>query len=180
MAMQATANESRRALLSILEDQARDQAKLRDSEAFANHILDSVIAEIAVLDGNGVITAVNRPWREFALENGIVPGQSAAHTGIGENYLALCRTSAGPGSDEAASAREGIIAVLGAGLEAAWFSMAADLVVASGWSTPAIHTTAQQQRWFSMSVTPLETAGGGVVVAHTEITERRSARRKLH
>jgi PAS domain S-box-containing protein len=165
MAMQATANESRRALLSILEDQARDQAKLRDSEAFANHILDSVIAEIAVLDGNGVITAVNRPWREFALENGIVPGQSAAHTGIGENYLALCRTSAGPGSDEAASAREGIIAVLEGRLPVFRLEY-------------PCHST-QQQRWFSMSVTPLETAGGGVVVAHTEITERRKAETSL-
>ena len=165
VAMQAAANESRRALLSLLEDQAQDQARMRDSEAFANAILDSVVAEIAVLDRSGVIIAVNRPWRMFALENGIEPGQPVPHTGVGENYLALCRTSAGPASDEAASAREGIMAVLEG-------------------RQPVFRLeypchSPQQQRWFSMSVTPLETEGGGVVVAHTDISERRAAEAEL-
>ena len=33
-------------------------------------------------------------------------------------------------------------------------------------------------RWFTMTVTPLET-GGGVVIAHTDITERKQAEEKL-
>ncbi len=156
--MQTAVEQSRRVMLSLLEDQSKDQAALRDSDAFGRAILDSVVAEIAVLDRSGVITAVNRPWRAFALDNSIVPDQPVPHTGVGENYLALCRTSAGPASDEAASAREGIQAVLDGRLPR--FNL----------EYPC-HSP-QQQRWFSMSVAPLEAEGGGAVVTHTDITER--------
>jgi two-component system sensor histidine kinase/response regulator len=158
-ALQTAANESRLALLSLLEDQAQDQAALRDSESFGRAILDSVVPEIAVLDRDGVIKAVNSPWRRFALENAIEPGQAVPHTGVGENYLALCRTSAGPESDEAAAAREGIQAVLDGQLPVFRLEY-------------PCHSP-QQQRWFVMSVTPLETDIGGVVVTHTDITERK-------
>ena len=161
VAIQAEANESRRALLSLLEDQARDEAALRDSEAFGRSILDSVSAEIAVLNHRGVITAVNRPWSRFALENSPVPGQLVPHTGIGENYLLVCRASVGPMSDEATTALEGVQAVLDGRVPI--FSL----------EYPC-HSP-QQQRWFAMSVTPLGASEGGVVVAHTDITERKQA-----
>ena len=168
VAMQAASDEARLALLSMLEDQARDQAALRDSDAFVRAIIDSMVAEIAVLDRSGTITSVNQPWRMFALENSSVPGEPVPHTGIGENYLALCRTSAEPASDEAASAREGIQAVLDGHL-------------------PVFHLeypchSPQRQRWFAMSVAPLETESGGAVVAHTDISgrvEAQAALRKL-
>ena len=165
VATQTAAEEARLALLSLLEDQVRDQAALRDSEVFGRAILDSVAAEIAVLDPGGTITAVNRPWRRFALENSIVPGEPVPHTGIGENYLALCRSSAGPASDEAASAGEGIQAVLDGRL-------------------PLFHLeypchSPQQQRWFTMIVTALDSEGGGVVVSHNDITERKLAEASL-
>jgi two-component system sensor histidine kinase/response regulator len=161
VAIQAEANESRRALLSLLEDQARDEAALRDSEVFGRSILDSVSAEIAVLNHRGVITAVNRPWSRFALENSPVPGQLVPHTGIGENYLLVCRASVGPMSDEATTALEGVQAVLDGRVPI--FSL----------EYPC-HSP-QQQRWFAMSVTPLGASEGGVVVAHTDITERKQA-----
>ena len=165
VAMQEASDEARLALLSMLEDQARDQTALRDSDAFVRAIIDSMVAEIAVLDRSGTITSVNQPWRMFALENSSVPGEPVPHTGIGENYLALCRTSAGPASDEAASAREGIQAVLDGRLPLFRLEY-------------PCHSP-QQQRWFAMSVTPLKTSGGGVVVAHTDITERRQAEESL-
>ena len=163
--MQAMADESRRALLGILEDQARDQTKLRDSEAFVNAILDSMVAEIAVLDRDGVITAVNRPWRMFALNNGIEPGQAVRHTGVDANYLAVCRNSTGPESEQAAGACQGIMAVL------------------DGW-LPVFRLeypchSPQQQRWFVMSVTPLGAGEGGAVVSHTDITERKLSETSL-
>jgi two-component system sensor histidine kinase/response regulator len=162
----AVAKEGRRALLSLLEDQMQDQAKLRDSEAFANAILDSVVAEIAVLDKAGVIVAVNQPWRRFALENSLEPGQPVAHTEVGANYLELCRTSAGTESETAASAREGIIAVLEGRQPVFRLEY-------------PCHSPGQQ-RWFVMSVTPLGAAtGGGAVVSHTEITERKLAEASL-
>ena len=165
IAARTAANESRRALLSLLEDQARDQAALRESEAFGRAIYDSVASELAVLDRSGVITVVNRPWLAFALENGIVPNQPVSRTGVGENYLTLCRTSTGPASEEAVSAREGIMAVLEGRLPVFRLEY-------------PCHSP-QQQRWFSMSVTPLETEGGGVVVAHTDISQRKLAEVRL-
>ena len=165
VATQTAAEEARLALLSLLEDQVRDQAALRDSEVFGRAILDSVAAEIAVLDPGGTITAVNLPWRRFALENSIVPGEPVPHTGIGANYLALCRSSAGPASDEAASAGEGIQAVLEGRLPVFRLEY-------------PCHSP-QQQRWFSMIVTALDSEEGGVVVSHNDITERKLAEASL-
>ena len=153
-----------RLVVSDISHRKAAEAALRDSEAFSRAILDSVAAEVAVLDRNGVIIAVNQPWRAFALENGIVPGQPVPNTRIGDNYLAVCRSSTGPAPDEADSAAKGIRAVLDGRLPAFRLEY-------------PCHSP-QQQRWFSMSVTPLE-GGGGVVVAHTDISERKAAEAKL-
>ncbi len=48
MAMQAAADESRRALLSLLEDQARDQAALRHSEALTKAVIDNLPIGVGV------------------------------------------------------------------------------------------------------------------------------------
>ena len=86
---------------------------LRESDAFGVAILDSVAAEIAVLDADGVIVLVNQPWRRFGLENGSEPGIPAPQLGVGVNYLAVCRASAASASDAVASSiGEGIQAVL--------------------------------------------------------------------
>ena len=163
--LQAATAASRRALLSLLEDQALDQAALRQSEAFGHAILDSVAAEIAVLNREGVITAVNEPWRAFALENSTVPGQLVPHTAVGENYLEICRSSTGPGSEEAVAAHNGISAVLSGDLP----------VYRLEYPCHAPHT----ERWFLMSVTPLSIDAGGAVVSHTEITDRVMAERAV-
>jgi PAS domain S-box-containing protein len=51
----------------------RKQAEksLRESEEFKDIVLNSVPAEIAVVDKKGVILAVNEQWRNFAEENGV-------------------------------------------------------------------------------------------------------------
>ncbi len=59
IAMQAEAEESRRALLSLLEDQARDQAALRDSEARARAILESSPVPMGVNNEAQRITFLN-------------------------------------------------------------------------------------------------------------------------
>jgi PAS domain-containing protein len=151
-------------MLSLLEDQVQNQAALSESEVFGRAILDSVAAEIAVLDPRGTITAVNQPWRSFALENSIVPGEAVAHTGVGENYLALC-SSTGPAADEAASAREGIQAVLDGRLP--------------NFSLEYSCHSPQQERWFGMNVTPLVQDGQGAVVSHVNITARKQAEAAL-
>ncbi len=134
----------------------RDQA-LKDSEAFKKSILDSVAAEVAVLDNKGMIVAVNAHWQHFALENGDEPGQPAHLTGLGSNYLQVCADSMGAGSEGASEAHEGIAAVMEGRLER--FSL----------EYPC-HSP-QQQRWFTMVAVPLGNAAqNGVAITHTDIT----------
>ena len=142
------------------------EAALKDSEAFKNTILNSVAAEIAVVDHDGVIRAVNEPWRRFALANCIEPGHRAPHIDVGVNYLAACQAGIDAASPEAFRALTGIQATLDGRLPS--FSM----------EYPC-HSP-QQQRWFSMSVMPLgEAVQGGVVITHTDISERKLAADEL-
>ena len=141
------------------------EASIRESKAFKRAILDSINAHIAVLDNQGVIVDVNQPWLRFAEDNGPCPGEPAGNCGVGVNYLEICAQSAGPYSEGALEAREGILAVLDGRLPS--FSL----------EYPCHSPT--QQRWFIMTVTPLGSVGHGVVIAHSYITERKQAEAEL-
>jgi diguanylate cyclase (GGDEF)-like protein/PAS domain S-box-containing protein len=154
--------EGRAILVSIIHDitdRKQMEDRLKESEAFGQSILNSMISQIAVLDHNGVIVAVNQPWVQFGLENGPEPGTSAPNTGVGVNYLDVCKNSLRNGCEDAAQAVEGIRAVLDA--EVRTFS----------YEYPCHSPT--QQRWVRMMVTPLAIEhSGGVVTTHTDITLR--------
>ncbi len=146
----------------VFRDQTVERAlqkALWDSEAFRRDILDSVTSHIAVLDRDGTIVATNQSWRRFALENGAEPDQPAQRTEVGVNYLTVCREAGGESAEGAMAAHDGIQAVLEGRLPS--FTL----------EYPC-HSP-REQRWFSMTVTPLETDDGGVVIAHTTITERK-------
>ncbi|MRV70401.1 EAL domain-containing protein [Duganella sp. FT92W] len=112
--------------------------------------------QVAVLDAHGAIAAANHAWRaQFA-------GAAAGGYG-GLDYMTICgQTMAAAGDAEAAYA--GIQSVL-AGC-APGFQM--EYAMAGS-----------PQRWFSMAVTPLAYGCQGLVVAHSEITERRQAEADL-
>jgi PAS domain S-box-containing protein len=130
-------------------------------------ILNSVSAQIAVVDRAGVIVAVNEAWLQQARENGPAPGVPAERCGVGVNYLDVCRASARSGQDAGpAKVLEALLAVLDRRLPA--YSL----------EYPCHGPT--RQRWFSLSITPLATTSGGAVVSHTEVTERTLAERALH
>lgn len=141
----------------LLDALAEREHSLRQSEAFKDVILDSVAAEIAVLDRDGVIRAVNEPWRRFALENSPVAGVPAQGTGIGHNYLQACTSCNGPSSAHASEACAGIRAVL----EGRQSSFSLDY---------PCHSPIRY-RWFTMMVMPLgKESHDGVVITHTDIS----------
>ncbi len=145
----------------------RKKAKraLHDSEAFSLAILDSVLAEIAVLDNKGIIELTNHPWRDFALKNALKTA-NVAPSEIGINYLKVCLADLNAEPDVSAlTAYEGIQAVLDGRLPS--FTM----------EYPC--NSPQEKRWFSMIVTPLLSLGHGAVVTHTNITEHKEAEAKL-
>ena len=138
----------------------------QQSETFKNIILNSLNAEIAVVDGSGVILTVNDRWQKFALENGFEPGKSAPNTGVGSNYFAVCGPAAADCAGDVLDASTGLQGVLDGRL--ASFSL----------DYPCDSPT--QQRWFAMVVMPLgHGVRNGAVITHTDITKRKQAEEKL-
>ncbi len=67
--------------------EAEERARaLLESERFTRATIDALNSPLCVLDANGVIIAVNRAWREFAVGNGGDPSLMSE----GANYLAIC------------------------------------------------------------------------------------------
>ncbi|WP_333872880.1 CHASE domain-containing protein [Methylobacter sp.] len=155
------------AVIENIDHRKKAEAVLKENEVFKQAILNSVVAEIAVLDHDGVILAVNEPWRRFALENTDNSCMPVVNTDVGANYLAICEAAGTDCSAEGAmEAYDGIRAVLDGRLPC--FSL----------EYPC-HSP-QQQRWFSMSVTPMgDIAQGSAVITHMDITTRKQAEEQL-
>jgi diguanylate cyclase (GGDEF)-like protein/PAS domain S-box-containing protein len=136
-------------------------AELRQSQAFAQEVLNSVPEHIAVIDQLGTILAVNEAWRRFSRENSAVHGELAAATAVGANYLSIC-SSAG---DDARATRAGIEAVLNGELP--------------GFALEYPCHSPSEQRWFAMSVSPLQFGGQGAVIVHSNITARILAEQEI-
>jgi PAS domain S-box-containing protein len=143
-------------LLHDITARKRIEQNLQESEAFSRAILNSLAAHIAVLDEDGVIVAVNSAWERFAYENS---GAAPARTGVGMNYLEVCRQATGESADEAYRALAGIEGILNGSRPR--FSL--------GYSchSPTEH------RWFLLNATPLLQMGYGAVVTHHNITEQK-------
>jgi len=132
------------------------QGSLRESEASRQAaILDALPAHIALLDAQGGIVSVNEAWRRFAGGNVLQdPGY-----GIGINYLDVCDSARGDDASSASQAAAGIRAVLEGS--------------APGFSIEYPCHSPGEQRWFLLTVTPLDREQpGGAVVMHRDITER--------
>ncbi|MCK6624344.1 MAG: response regulator [Anaerolineae bacterium] len=125
------------------------------SEAFTRAILGSLKAHIAVLNQAGTIMAVNQAWEQFAAENG---DPTHHQTGVGTNYLEVCRRVVG----EEAAMTQAVVA----GIQAVSANLQEQFSLEYPCHSPS------EQRWFMMRVTPLRDGRGSVVVAHEEITGR--------
>ncbi|MCX7098448.1 MAG: PAS domain-containing protein [Methylococcales bacterium] len=151
------------AIFDVITERKRAEIILRESEQFKHAVLDSLDAHIAVVDNQGVITAVNRAWQAFAQNNG--PYQDGS-TGIGASYFEVCRNSVGPFSDEAQAAFDGINDVL----ESRTPSFSLEYPCHSP----------SERRWFIMTVQPMGYGQQGAVITHTNITARKLAEESLN
>ena len=135
------------------------ETALRERDAFKQAILNAMSSSVAVLDSNGIIVATNQSWRAFALENGMASGLPVRNAHVGGNYLEACQTApVGGKPDEGREAYQGIMAVLQGRLP--------------GFTLEYPCHSPSRQHWFIMTVTPLGIDQGGVVIVHTDITER--------
>jgi diguanylate cyclase (GGDEF)-like protein/PAS domain S-box-containing protein len=154
--------ESLEARQLAAQAEASNQA-LRDSEAFSHSVFNSRSEQVAVLDEEGVIIAVNEAWERFAQEND-APGH--LRNAVGQNYLAACQAApGGAADDEARQALTGIEAVLRG--ESDEFNL-----------EYACHSP-DRERWFNLRVTPLHGTRRGVVIAHEDISRRKHMEKTL-
>lgn len=138
-----------------ITEREQTQAALLEAQRFAQATVDALPDNIAVVDEQGEIIAVNAPWRAFAAANGFIGADAA----VGANYLRACAIS---DTEESRAVAAGIRAVIGGNREL--FSL----------EYPC-HSPVEE-RWFEMRVTRF---GGSkprhIVVAHENVTSRKRA-----
>jgi diguanylate cyclase (GGDEF)-like protein/PAS domain S-box-containing protein len=142
---------------TIMLRHAQDQLRRNDA-ARQEAILNALPAHIALLDSRGIIVSANEAWRRFDRDSGTLgPGYE-----IGVDYLEICDSARGDDALEASQAAAGIRSVLDGTVKN--FSL----------EYPCHSPT--EQRWFLMSVTPMdENHRHSIVVMHLDITERKRA-----
>ncbi len=90
------------------KDGRRKIAPLDFSGSLAKTVLNSLSANIAIIDGKGVILETNQAWRNYASLNQMEgPGDS-----IGVNYLELCDATTGKEAKDARTVAAGIRSVI--------------------------------------------------------------------
>ncbi len=135
---------------------------LKQGEHFKSAILNALPAEVAVLDREGVIVAVNEPWLRFARENGNPP---LCRIEIGASYLDACRTATAEGDRFATAALAGIEGVLNGSRPDFRLEYPCD--------------SAKEARWFLLQTAPVPTEIGGAIVSHLDITPLKKAGQAL-
>jgi diguanylate cyclase (GGDEF)-like protein/PAS domain S-box-containing protein len=133
----------------------RAQHQLRDAEAAKRlAILNALPAQIALLDAQGRIVAVNE-WWELPAGGGSLRGPDFM---IGLNYAQLCDRGGEYESVDAQSVAAGVRAVLTG--------------ATNRFTAQYPCGFASQRRWFLLTITPLaHDRPDGAVVMHVEITE---------
>jgi diguanylate cyclase (GGDEF)-like protein/PAS domain S-box-containing protein len=139
-------------------DRARAQTELAHKEAFVRAIFDSVDTHLAVLDRTGIIVDANEHWLGH-VRSGEADMKDAT---IGDDYLAFLRIGE---TEESRAVADGIQAVLDHARPS--FNFEFPLEREDG------------RRWYQLSVEPLRSPDGGVVVGHRDITERRRVEEAL-
>jgi PAS domain S-box-containing protein len=144
-----------------LRKKAEEQSKKSFDEKRAlaermSAILNTLPANIALLNEKGIIVDVNDAWRNFAGTNGF----AGASYGIGDNYVNVSRMSFGENKTDGRTVSGGIKDVLQNSVK--------EFVFEYAWHTPL------SQKWFRMVATPLrDREYVGAVVMHIDISELR-------
>lgn len=129
-----------------------------DGFKFAQTILNTISAHVAILDEHGVILETNKAWKEFALNNNLNIRPEAVQV----NYLEICDSA---DSDSAGAAARGIRQVIAGKKEEFIFDY-------------PCHSP-NKKRWFSMRVRhAIDSKPIRVVVSHENITRLKEAEEK--
>jgi PAS domain S-box-containing protein len=125
-------------------------------------VIDSLGAELAVLNREANIILVNEAWKRFARENGAGDLQNFC---VGLNYLEVCSSASGVAAEGARDIQAGLEEVLSGARERFFFEY------------PCHSPTAW--RWFLLQATKLGSPAGGAVVLHIDVTARKLLEHRL-
>jgi DNA-binding CsgD family transcriptional regulator len=153
---------SREELLKRVTELEEEVSKCRETSQalqltgqYINTAIDSLSANIAVLDEDGIILETNRSWQQFGQENKI---EISADT-VGLNYLKICDSTVGTPAEmeKAREVAHGIRNVIAAELDT--------------FGTDYPCHSPEEKRWCYVRATRLEGSGPvRVVVSHEDVT----------
>lgn len=135
--------------------------ELRIASEFNNVVLDSMDAQIVILNQAGEIIDQNNAWEEFSSAN----GGCASQTCHGVNYLEACRLASSSGDALARKALQGLRSILEGASESFELEYPCN--------------SPSERRWFVLRAVPLKTSDGGLVVSHINITALKQAEQDL-
>jgi len=157
--------KNRDVVLSVVRDiteRVEAQEKLRKSKKFLQESIDSILANIVIIDENGEILKVNKRWKEFADNNDL----SWDDYGIGHNYLGQVKASSGDSSEGSDAIYEGIKEVINGSKEVFYHEY-------------PCHSP-EEKRWFMMTASRFTVESQiRVIISHVNITERKMAEQEL-
>ncbi len=127
---------------------------LSAADDLTNAVLATLSDQVAFVDRDGNVTAVNEAWKSFDCE---CCDLAIQRSGVGSNYLEVCRAAEQAG----AGGVEGAILGLRAVLEGSrpHFSLTYVCQSLSG------------QQWFRMTAAPIGSPPDGAVISHTSVVE---------
>jgi signal transduction histidine kinase len=131
-----------------------NERSLRSIDALSGAVLSSLSARVAVLDGKGTVVRANEAWLAPERSNGI------AWAPVGQNYLAVCRSS----PEHESGATE-----LARGIESVLAGEQSGVRLECSTSTPS------GEHWYEVVAEPLRRPTGGAVVMLTDLTARKRA-----
>ncbi|MDP2368094.1 diguanylate cyclase, partial [Rhodoferax sp.] len=135
-----------------ISNQKQAEESLRVSVQFQQAVFDSLSAQLAVLDRDGIVIQTNAAWRAYALGHGLA-GEPEF---VGACYADFLDGMTGKHLPTLRGALAGIAAV--ASGEATRFQL------------PQPFFSTRDQRWFSMTVTAVQDAQQRIVVSHEDVT----------
>ncbi len=127
---------------------------LSAADDLTNAVLAVLSDQVAFVDRDGNITAVNEAWKRFDCECGDLGLQ---RSGVGSNYLEVRRAAEQAGAGGVEGAILGLRAVLEG--SSPHFSLTYACRLLSG------------RQWFRMTVSPIGSPPDGAVISHTSVAE---------
>jgi PAS domain S-box-containing protein len=134
------------------------EALEESNEALTRQVMDSITAQIAVLDKDGTITFVNEAWDKFTRH---IKKYKGIKSDIGLNYINIWRSETGALVYEEPEILKGFESVLQGEMDQFYYEYPCRLF--------------SYTRWFYVTVTPLPGKFGAAVVSRIDITERKMA-----